>query len=89
MLSNNDRECFLPKGDDISGEADMSILGERLLKKEFHPEFEPINLTLADLVKEATRLAEQQQFVNDHKLSKEYMKDLGKASGGSIIGFQG
>lgn len=77
------------EGEDIDEDADMAALGDRLLKQEGLPDFEPVNLTLEDLVKEGTRLAEQQQYVNDHKLSVDYMKDLGKSKSGGLIGLKG
>ncbi|GMH40586.1 hypothetical protein BSKO_08490 [Bryopsis sp. KO-2023] len=76
------------ESDVIDEEADMSDLGRRLIKKENLPEFKPVQLTVEALIEEGDRLAQEQQNVNDFKLSKDYMKDLGQVAGG-LIGFQG
>lgn len=76
-------------GDITSDEADMSDLSRRLVKKEDLPEFEPVKVTLDALFQEGDRLAQEQQHVNDFKLSEEYMKDSAKSKGGSLIGLMG
>ena len=56
--------------------------------REGLPEFEALPITLERLLEQGRRLAEQQDFVNSMKLSKEYLKDAGGA-GPSLIGLSG
>lgn len=50
--------------------------------------FEPVRLTVDKLLTEGERLAMEQEQVNRHRLSEEYMKNTG-ASGPSLIGLNG
>lgn len=86
------RQGFLTSqftGGEIDEDADMKDLGSRLLKKQDLPEFKPLQLTLDSLAKEGSRLAKEQQLVNDFCLSQEYMKDLKKSKSGGLIGLKG
>ena len=40
------------------------------------------------LIAQGQRIALEQQMVNDHKLSKDYLKDTGPSAGG-LIGLKG
>ena len=56
--------------------------------REDLPTFEALPITLEGLLEQGRRLAREQDLVNSHKLSKEYLKDTG-GGGGSLIGLQG
>ena len=56
--------------------------------REDLPSFEALPITLEGLLEQGRRLAREQDLVNSHKLSKEYLKDTGNA-GGSLIGLTG
>lgn len=74
---------------DISEEnSNLKELGRRLVKSENLPEFEPVDLKVADLIKEGERLVMEQDHVNSMKLSEEYLKKQKKV-GKSIIGLSG
>ena len=57
--------------------------------REGLPTFKPVELRLEDLVAEGRRLAQEQEHVNNFKLSEEYMRDTNKGGGGSLVGFGG
>lgn len=77
-------------GDSIDENANLKDLGHRLLAKEELPSFEPVQLSLQALANEGARLAREQQFVNDYKLSEEYMRDSKRSmGGGGLLGLQG
>ncbi|CAL8468936.1 g8477 [Coccomyxa elongata] len=77
------------KADLTDDDANMRELSRRLINKEDIPTFEPVQLALEDLLKEGNRLAQEQENVNKHKLSEEYMKNSGDTSGVSLVGLQG
>lgn len=56
--------------------------------RENLPTFESLPITLEGLLEQGRRLAREQDMVNSHKLSKQYLKDTG-GGGGSLIGLQG
>ena len=64
----------------------LSPLGKHLIDKHNLPDFKPVQLTVADLLREGRRLATEQQRVNDSKLSQEYLRYM-KGDGTAIIGF--
>jgi hypothetical protein len=81
------------KRDVVAGEIsdeneNLKDLGRRLVRQEGLPTFEPVDLTLKDLMKEGERLVYEQEMVNSMKLSDEYLKKQTKA-GKSIIGLSG
>ncbi|KXZ48423.1 hypothetical protein GPECTOR_28g831 [Gonium pectorale] len=68
-------------GEEFTAEsANLSALHQRLLSvsKSGLPTFEPVRPTLDMLVAEGERLEMEQQQVNDHKLSQEYLKHVGR-----------
>lgn len=67
----------------------MAELTRRLLKKDNLPEFEPVQLTYDMLEREGARLEAEQQLVNNHKLSEEYLKNLKLEGAGGLIGLMG
>ena len=75
---------------DISEENDnLKDLGRRLVRQEGLPKFEPVQLTLKDLLQEGERLVHEQEMVMKMKLSDEYMKKQKNLIGKSIIGMTG
>ena len=66
----------------------LKELGRRLAKQEDLPQFEPLQLTVDDLVVEGDRLVREQDNVNNFRLSNEYLKPQRKM-GRSILGLQG
>eukprot|EP01024_Parvocaulis_polyphysoides_P073597 TRINITY_DN9482_c0_g4_i2.p1 TRINITY_DN9482_c0_g4~~TRINITY_DN9482_c0_g4_i2.p1 ORF type:complete len:437 (-),score=50.92 TRINITY_DN9482_c0_g4_i2:275-1585(-) len=72
-----------------SEDVDLKELSRRLVKQEDLPKFEPLQLTLQNLVAEGIRLAGEQQRVNEQKLSEQYMRGVKKSKGPSILGLQG
>jgi hypothetical protein len=66
----------------------LKELGRRLVKQEDLPQFEPLQLTVDDLVVEGDRLVREQDNVNNFRLSNEYLKPQRKM-GRSILGLQG
>ena len=52
------------------------------------PVFNKVKVTVDSLIAQGNRLAQEQQMVNDHKLSKEYLKDTGPSQPG-LIGLKG
>lgn len=66
----------------------LQDLGRRLVRQEGLPTFEPVDLTLADLLKEGERLVYEQEMVNSMKLSDEYLKKQKKLNR-SMIGLSG
>ena len=50
--------------------------------------FNKVEVTLDGLVEQGKRLAQEQQMVNEHKLSQEYLKDTGPSQPG-LIGLKG
>ena len=52
------------------------------------PVFNKVKVTVDSLIAQGNRLAHEQQMVNDHKLSKEYLKDTGPSQPG-LIGLKG
>jgi len=74
---------------DISEENNnLKELGRRLVNSENLPEFEPVDLRVADLIKEGERLVMEQDHVNSMRLSEQYLKKQKKV-GKSIIGLGG
>jgi hypothetical protein len=72
-------------------EANFKEVHRRLINKEGLPEFEPVQLTLQDLLAEGRRLVAEQDAVNSAKLSEEYMRGA-KRTGKpvpSILGLMG
>jgi hypothetical protein len=67
----------------------MAELSRRLLKKDNLPQFEPVRLTYGMLEAEGERLEHEQEMVNSHRLSEEYLKNLDKEGAGGLIGLQG
>ncbi|KAG2449855.1 hypothetical protein HYH02_005378 [Chlamydomonas schloesseri] len=71
---------------DITGEefaadeANLRRMSQVLLSmdRDELPKFEPVQLTLDMLVAEGERLEREQQQVNDHKLSEQYLKHVGR-----------
>lgn len=76
------------KGEIAEENENMKEIARRLVRKEGLPEFEPVRLTLVDLLKEGERLQREQDYVNSMRLSEEYMKKQ-KNFGKSIIGLSG
>ncbi len=52
------------------------------------PVFNKVVVTIDSLVAQGRRLAQEQQMVNDHKLSQDYLKDTGPSQPG-LIGLKG
>lgn len=52
------------------------------------PVFNKVEVTLDGLVAQGRRLAQEQQMVNEHKLSQDYLKDTGPSQPG-LIGLKG
>lgn len=52
------------------------------------PVFNKVKVTVDGLIAQGNRLAKEQQMVNDHKLSKDYLKDTGPSQPG-LIGLKG
>ena len=52
------------------------------------PVFNKVKVTVDSLIAQGNRLAKEQQMVNDHKLSKDYLKDTGPSQPG-LIGLKG
>lgn len=63
-------------GDDA---ADFTDLHRRLVKGKDLPQFKPVTATLDALVAEGERLVREQDLVNAHKLSEDYLKGLAAA----------
>ncbi|KAG2437907.1 hypothetical protein HXX76_005523 [Chlamydomonas incerta] len=64
----------------IADEANLSSMAKTLLSVDRSevPKFEPVRLTLDMLVAEGERLEFEQQQVNEHKLSEQYLKHVGR-----------
>jgi hypothetical protein len=82
------------KNDVIYGEIsdeneNLGNLGKRLLKRDTTPlpSFEPVDLSLKDLLAQGERLVAEQDLVQSMKLSKEYLKN--QTGSGSLIGLSG
>jgi hypothetical protein len=72
-------------------EAIFKEVHRRLINKEDLPEFEPVQLSLQDLLAEGRRLVAEQDAVMSAKLSEEYMRGT-KRSGKpvpSLLGLMG
>jgi hypothetical protein len=72
-------------------DANFKEVNRRLINKEGLPEFEPVAVTLQDLLAEGRRLVAEQDAVNNAKLSEEYMRGA-KRDGKmmpSILGLMG
>lgn len=68
----------------------LCVSEPRLLRREGLPTFEPVELELESLLAEGRRLAQEQENVNRHKLSEEYMANSKQhAGGGTLVGFGG
>ena len=52
------------------------------------PVFNKVEVTVDTLISQGQRLAQEQQMVNDHKLSEDYMKSTGPSQPG-LIGLKG
>lgn len=57
-------------------EARVKEVNKRLLSQKDLPEFEPVPLTLADLLAEGRRLVGEQEAVNQGRLGELYMKGV-------------
>ena len=66
----------------------LQVLSERMPCREGLPVFNQVQVTVEGLLAQGQRLAQEQQMVNEHKLSKEYLKDTGPSAGG-LIGLKG
>ena len=62
-------------------------VGVRCCRKGL-PVFNKVEVTLDGLVAQGRRLAQEQQMVNEHKLSQDYLKDTGPSQPG-LIGLKG
>jgi hypothetical protein len=76
------------KGEMTEDNENMKELGRRLVRQENLPEFKPVDVTLAMLMKEGQRLVEEQDKVNSMRLSDDYFKKQSKI-GKSILGLSG
>ena len=63
-------------GDYLSDDPDVDVqkLHRALLQSEAKPEIAPPTLTMDQLLAIGRRLADEQQAINDHKLSQEYFR---------------
>eukprot|EP00200_Dunaliella_tertiolecta_P000768 CAMPEP_0202366694 /NCGR_PEP_ID=MMETSP1126-20121109/17204_1 /ASSEMBLY_ACC=CAM_ASM_000457 /TAXON_ID=3047 /ORGANISM="Dunaliella tertiolecta, Strain CCMP1320" /LENGTH=430 /DNA_ID=CAMNT_0048961797 /DNA_START=197 /DNA_END=1489 /DNA_ORIENTATION=- len=76
-------------GQSLSHESsNMAVISQRLIQQTDLPKFEPMQLTLQDVVREGERLEQEQEHVMSNKLSKDYMRDTG-APRGALVGFRG
>ena len=66
----------------------LKELGRRLVQQEDLPEFDVVSLQIEDLLMEGQRLVREQDYINQIRLSGEYLKPQKKA-GKSIIGLSG
>ena len=66
----------------------LKELGRRLVHQEDLPQFEPLTLTVDDLIVEGDRLVREQDMINNVRLSNDYLKPQRKM-GRSILGLQG
>ncbi|KAL3157030.1 hypothetical protein ABBQ38_001279 [Trebouxia sp. C0009 RCD-2024] len=69
-------------------DANLSEVSRRLVSKKGLPVFNKVEVTLDGLVAQGRRLAQEQQMVNEHKLSQDYLKDTGPSQPG-LIGLKG
>ncbi|KAL0037164.1 hypothetical protein WJX79_003556 [Trebouxia sp. C0005] len=69
-------------------DANLTAVSRRLVSKQGLPVFNKVKVTVDSLIAQGNRLAQEQQMVNDHKLSQEYLKDTGPSQPG-LIGLKG
>ncbi len=71
--------------------ANFKEVSRRLLAQEGLPELQPVSPTLDDLMAEGARLVAEQDAVNQHKLSEDYMRGASRSGprGPSLLGLMG
>lgn len=66
----------------------LRCLMHAMFCREGLPVFNKVEVTVEGLLAQGQRLATEQQMVNDHKLSQDYLKDTGPSAPG-LIGLKG